>query len=102
MDDLSTYTVSTKLLGPSLPEITSSSVTLSSNSTLEEHSFSPGNDLGILRHQAVQMAAHQPALASKHKTEALEAELRTLYEHYDRLATLQRKTWESVAKEALE
>lgn len=48
------------------------------------------------------MRAYKPSLASKHKTEALEAELATLYDHYDRLAALHRKTWDSHARWLLE
>lgn len=48
------------------------------------------------------MRVYKPSLTSKHKTEALEAELTTLYDHYDRLAALHRKTWDSHAKWLLE
>lgn len=51
---------------------------------------------------AADMRAYKPSLASKHKTEALEAELATLYDHYDRLAALHRKTWDSHARWLLE
>lgn len=51
---------------------------------------------------AADMRAYKPSLASKHKTEALETELATLYDHYDRLAELHRKTWDSHARWLLE
>lgn len=51
---------------------------------------------------AADMGKYKPSLASKHKTEALEAELATLYDHYDRLAALHRKTWDTHARWLLE
>ncbi|RPA94730.1 WD40 repeat-like protein [Choiromyces venosus 120613-1] len=100
VDDLYGYTVSTKLLTPSLPGVVTSPLT--SMQVNLSTSFSPENDLHTLQKQADEMAAYRPALVSKHKTEALEAELRILYEQYDRLATLHNMTWEGMVKEALE
>lgn len=98
--DLYGYTVSTKLLAPSLPGVVTSP--LRSMQVRSSSSFSPENDLCTLQQQADQIAAYKPALVPKHKTEALEAELRTLYEQYDRLAALHNMTWEGIVKETLE
>jgi len=98
--DLHGYTVSTKLLMPSLPGVVTSP--LGSMQVSLSSSFSPENDLGTLQQQADQMTAYRPALVPKHKTEALEAELRILYEQYDRLAALHNMTWEGIVKETLE
>ncbi|KAG0124809.1 WD40-repeat-containing domain protein [Tuber indicum] len=98
--DLYGYTVSTKLLAPSLPGVVTSP--LASMQVSLSSSFSPENDLCTLQQQADEMAAYRPALVSKHKIEALEAELKILYEQYDKLATLHNMTWEGIVKEALE
>lgn len=42
---------------------------------------------------AQEMKAFKPALAGKQRTEALESELAALYESYERLAEVHRKTW---------
>ncbi|PWW76795.1 WD40 repeat-like protein [Tuber magnatum] len=98
--DLCGYTASTVLLAPPLPGVVTSPLTSTPLSL--SSSFSPENDLRTLQQQADEMAAYRPALVSKHKTEALEAELKVLYEQYDRLATLHNMTWEGIVKETLE
>ncbi|CUS13348.1 unnamed protein product [Tuber aestivum] len=98
--DLCGYAASTKLLTPSLPGVVTSP--LASTPVNLSSSFSPESDLRTLQQQADEMAAYRPTLAPKHKTEALEAELRILYEQYDRLATLHNMTWEGIVKESLE
>jgi hypothetical protein len=42
---------------------------------------------------AQQMKAYKPALAGRQKVEALENELAGLYESYERLAEVHKKTW---------
>jgi hypothetical protein len=50
---------------------------------------------------AEEMKAFKPALAGKQKVEALENELASLYESYERLAEVHRKTWTGMVDLAL-
>ena len=51
---------------------------------------------------AQQMKAYKPALAGRQKAEALENELAGLYESYERLAEVHKKTWSRMVGMALE
>ncbi|KAL7268796.1 Pre-rRNA-processing protein ipi3 [Rhizina undulata] len=100
MADPHEYTLSTKFSSPLSEVRTSPLIDRTSNLTSSE--FSPSADMDAISKGAAKMRAFKPSLASKHKTEALESELATLYEQYDRLARLHQKTWDSHAKWLLE
>lgn len=51
---------------------------------------------------AREMKVLKPALAGKQRTEALESELAALYESYERLADVHRKTWTGMVGMVLE
>jgi hypothetical protein len=65
-------------------------------------SFGPERDIAEIISGAQEMKALKPALQGKQRTEQLEQELAGLYESYERLAEVHRKTWSEMVGIVLE
>ncbi|KAI5854050.1 WD40-repeat-containing domain protein [Tricharina praecox] len=92
--DQRTYSVSVTL--PSyVPETSTSSLSTSTPFGFrpKTSTFGPDSDMEQILHGAREMKALKPALAGDDKIAALESELAGLYESYERLAEVHRKTW---------
>ncbi|KAF8537620.1 WD40-repeat-containing domain protein [Trichophaea hybrida] len=97
--DTSTYVLSVSLPSPA-PETATSPLSTTIR-TLPTHTFGPENDMEVILQGAQEMKAFKPALAGKQKVEALESELASLYESYERLAEVHKKTWAGMVDLAL-
>jgi hypothetical protein len=101
--DQRTYSASVTL--PSyVPETSTSSISSSTPLGFRPRTstFGPDNDMEEILRGAREMKVLKSALAGNDRIAALESELAGLYESYERLAEVHRKTWDGMVGMVLE
>ena len=102
-NDQRTYSVSVTL--PSyVPETSTSSLSTSTPFGFRPRTstFGPDNDMEEILRGAREIGVLKPTLARNDRIAALESELAGLYESYERLAEVHRKTWSGMVGMVLE